>query len=465
MPDEKPDEKDGGSGGRANGKQLPEGETMSYADRHRTRNADPGGDADADDAGDHSRAGYDRQVDYDSRTGRDSRAGNDSTDGPVGNDRNDGNDGNDGNHGYDGHGSGNDGNGSGSEHDAAWLLLPWLANGTLDGAESRQVEAHVDGCERCRHELERCQDLAVALRSGPETAPTPHPIQLSRLMARIDALAALDTNNARDAGGAPVAFAGSKIAEPLADPMAPADPTALTALTDLPAAPTTAATPTPATFRSPGARSRLGVILAATPRPVRFALAAQLAALLVLALALSFELPAGRGQRGQNTQSGHDSGAATAASSPSRALFHTLSAPSGSSYAATGSSGPLGSNASELVAIAPRPQIRLVFSEQATEKQIREVLIKVRGRLVDGPSPLGTYTIEIPAPPSIATVPAAPGTSDAAAARQARAARPSDGAPDSLGIVLAYLTAQPIVRFAEPVAGMASANPQALLQP
>ena len=32
-------------------------------------------------------------------------------------------------------------------------LLPWLANGTLAGAERQEVEAHVATCERCRREL------------------------------------------------------------------------------------------------------------------------------------------------------------------------------------------------------------------------------------------------------------------------------------------------------------------------
>ncbi len=41
-------------------------------------------------------------------------------------------------------------------------LLPWLANGTLEGEERERVQRHVAGCARCRAELEFLQ----ALRSG-----------------------------------------------------------------------------------------------------------------------------------------------------------------------------------------------------------------------------------------------------------------------------------------------------------
>jgi hypothetical protein len=293
-------------------------------------------------------------------------------------------------------------------HENAWLLLPWFANGTLGAAESRQVESHLAACEGCRNELQRCRDLAVALRHEPEAAPSPHPIQLARLMSRLDEI---DTAAARGA------LTG-------ADEVAAID-------------------------AAPG---RLATLFAATPRPVRYTLAGQLAALLLLALALSYgtRLPAG-GQAATSAAPAAPGAATPAAAASSRALFHTLSAPSA------------GADASSA---APRPQIRIVFAEQATERQIRGVLMKVRGRLVDGPSPLGTYTIEIPAPPAAAAAASSPaGTSDTAAPRRLGAARPADGPPDSLGIVLAYLTAQPIVRFAEPVAGMPSADMQTLPQP
>lgn len=40
-------------------------------------------------------------------------------------------------------------------------------------------------------------------------------------------------------------------------------------------------------------------------------------------------------------------------------------------------------------------QLRLVFAEDITEKELRALLLSNRGRLVAGPSPLGVYTIEL----------------------------------------------------------------------
>ena len=41
------------------------------------------------------------------------------------------------------------------------------------------------------------------------------------------------------------------------------------------------------------------------------------------------------------------------------------------------------------------PQIRVLFAEQATEKQIRSLLEEVEAQIVAGPSPLGVYTLSI----------------------------------------------------------------------
>lgn len=40
-------------------------------------------------------------------------------------------------------------------------------------------------------------------------------------------------------------------------------------------------------------------------------------------------------------------------------------------------------------------QLRLVFAEDITEKELRALLLSTHGRLVAGPSPLGVYTIEM----------------------------------------------------------------------
>ncbi|HYL04712.1 MAG TPA: hypothetical protein VE075_01650, partial [Thermoanaerobaculia bacterium] len=194
-------------------------------------------------------------------------------------------------------------------------------------------------------------------------------------------------------------------------------------------------------------------LLGGTPRPVQWALAGQLAALLLLAATVAFG-PVRRFQPGSSAP------AAPAAPAPARtAAFVTLSAP-----AAGG----------EPSAAAARPQIRLVFVETATEKQMRYVLLCTRGRLVDGPSPLGAYTLELPAPTSAAGAPetqgipknpaGAAGAGETAPALPAPRAALAEAAPDSVGTVLAYLRSQPVVRFAEPVAGTTSPAPSSAWQ-
>jgi hypothetical protein len=321
-------------------------------------------------------------------------------------------------------------------HESVWLLLPWYANGTLEAAERRLVEEHLAGCAACREELASCNVLAAALRSGQDGAPTPHPIQLERLLARVAeieeseneasgrSLAAYLEDHAGDGGEQ----AGSAERRAHAAPPSPRAPAA-------PLGP-----PAPSGRR----HAKRAALLAATPRPVRIALAGQLAALVLLSLALAVG-PA-RPLADRSSQARPGAGPA--------ALYHTLSAPAAGAEAA-----------------AARPQIRVVFAETATEKQVREVLLRARGRLVDGPSPLGAYTLEIPAPTPAAAPPVpplaeagaeeTPGTAGAGGAAGGASPGPNphplaaDGAPDSLGIVLAYLRSRSIVRFAEPVAGTA----------
>jgi hypothetical protein len=63
-------------------------------------------------------------------------------------------------------------------------LLPWLANGTLRGAERQEVEAHVATCERCRSELAWLQSLRSSV-AELESAPAPGEFGLNRLMRDI----------------------------------------------------------------------------------------------------------------------------------------------------------------------------------------------------------------------------------------------------------------------------------------
>ena len=208
------------------------------------------------------------------------------------------------------------------QHRRVWDLLPWYANGTLAEAEQRTVEIHLEACALCRAELSVCRGLGAALRQAPETAPAPHPAQLARVLARIDA---------EEAAGR----------------------------------------------RSPW--SRLRELLAATPSAARWAFAVQLALVLVLAGALLRQ--------------------------PEPA-FHTLSDAAPESAAAPGMA-----------------KLRVVFAPGTTEQEIRDLLLSVRGQITAGPSPLGVYTVEVPA------------------------------APDPLPDVLAQLRRHRQVSLAEPVEG------------
>jgi len=71
---------------------------------------------------------------------------------------------------------------------------------------------------------------------------------------------------------------------------------------------------------------------------------------------------------------------------------------------------------------AGEARIHLVFAENVTEHDIRALLARVQGKIVDGPSPLGVYTVEIGA-----------------------------GAPDQVMPMVGILRSDPKVRLAEPL--------------
>ena len=47
--------------------------------------------------------------------------------------------------------------------------------------------------------------------------------------------------------------------------------------------------------------------------------------------------------------------------------------------------------------------IAVSFSDTATESEIRRAIISVQGSIVEGPSSLGLYTIQVPVPPENST--------------------------------------------------------------
>lgn len=220
-------------------------------------------------------------------------------------------------------------------HRRIWELLPWYANGTLAEAEREKVEAHLPACPRCREEEEICRRMATAVRAVGEVAPSPHPVQLQRLLARIE-----ESESAERSG---------------------------------------------AGWWKRGAPFR--ALVEATPGPLRVSLVAEAAIILLLAglfLWQEFRLRP-----------------ASAPAPP--AVYRTLSDP--------------------VPAAVPANGVRVMFSPQATEREIRDLLLGIRGQLAGGPSPLGVYTIEVPA----------------------------DG--DPMKVVLARLRSEPLVAFAEPVNG------------
>lgn len=71
-------------------------------------------------------------------------------------------------------------------HRAARESLPWLLNGSLDGAELDAVAAHLRVCADCRQELEMLRALRAAARDGAGPACDPERA-LARLLPRLDA--------------------------------------------------------------------------------------------------------------------------------------------------------------------------------------------------------------------------------------------------------------------------------------
>jgi hypothetical protein len=188
-------------------------------------------------------------------------------------------------------------------------LLPWYVNGTLGEREREKVEDHLAGCPDCRAEERACRRMAEASLAAAEASPSPHPAQLGRLLDRIEI-------EERARGG-----------------------------------------------RLAALRSQFG----AAPRPLRVALLAQAAIIVLLAGLGAWKMRA-------PATVPVDAGPATAAT------YRTLSDPTADPPRAAGGA-----------------RLRLMFSPGATEREIRALLLGVNGKIVAGPSPMGAYTVEVPA--------------------------------------------------------------------
>ena len=75
-------------------------------------------------------------------------------------------------------------------HPETWELLPWRANGTLEGAERAAVDERLATCSSCRAELARCHELSAAVLTATEPQWSPSPADVARILARADAVPA-----------------------------------------------------------------------------------------------------------------------------------------------------------------------------------------------------------------------------------------------------------------------------------
>jgi hypothetical protein len=73
-----------------------------------------------------------------------------------------------------------------TSHEECRLLLPWLANGRLDGAERARLEQHLRVCAECARELASERLLRDTLTEPERVTYTPGP-SFRKLMERIDA--------------------------------------------------------------------------------------------------------------------------------------------------------------------------------------------------------------------------------------------------------------------------------------
>lgn len=190
-------------------------------------------------------------------------------------------------------------------HRRVWELLPWFVNGSLSERERERVEAHLAECRRCQEEERASRAAAEAVKGIGEVAPSPHPAQLRRLLDRVDEM---EREERAHAGAWRV--------------LAP--------------------------FRA---------LIEATPRPLRGALVAQVAVILLLVGVLVWDATSSEPVGARN-------------------LYYTLS--------------------SEVPKVRT-VHLRVMFSPRSTEKEIRELLLDVRGQITEGPSRIGVYTIAVPA--------------------------------------------------------------------
>jgi len=76
-------------------------------------------------------------------------------------------------------------------------LLPWYANGTLDDAERRQVEAHLSDCPQCKEAITALKRLRTRVKDIELQGQSPGELGLVRLKRRIRSETASAANSSR----------------------------------------------------------------------------------------------------------------------------------------------------------------------------------------------------------------------------------------------------------------------------
>lgn len=77
------------------------------------------------------------------------------------------------------------GSGSSLGHTAAWEILPWYVNGSLDGQEAEKIERHLADCPQCRQEVVYLGQLTLVLARSTGSMP-PVDAPLRDALSRID---------------------------------------------------------------------------------------------------------------------------------------------------------------------------------------------------------------------------------------------------------------------------------------
>lgn len=94
------------------------------------------------------------------------------------------------------------------KHQDVQELLPWYANATLSAEERHAVEEHLAGCAECAHALEGLTALHHIMEEIDSGVPAPSPLQVHRVLARIEESTRADVSAGGRAGGWSAIFRG-----------------------------------------------------------------------------------------------------------------------------------------------------------------------------------------------------------------------------------------------------------------